>query len=356
MKAIMKSILRLLPGVLALLSAISCGGNRKPLLPNVSGKAGEVIVVMEKSDWESALGNKVREVLACDCPWLAQKEPLYSLVNITPSNFGDLFKVHRNILFFDIDKQSQKTGAFLRQDMWSHPQCVIKLSATDSADALRIFSSNEEVILNALEQAERDRIVTNTLLYENRPVFDAVSERLGGSPHFPSGYKLKKVTDDFAWVSYDTQQSVIQGVFVYKYPVAEGGEFTKEKIVERAVDVLRDNVPGMFDGTYMTVVDRVLKDSFHVTPTVKFLKYKGRDFAEMRGFWEVTDDFMGGPFVQHSFYSPDGSEIVVAMAFVYAPKYNKRQYLRQVESMLYSFEWRKAGAEGETEPAAEDAA
>jgi hypothetical protein len=27
-------------------------------------------------------------------------------------------------------------------------------------------------------------------------------------------------------------------------------------------------------------------------------------------------------------------------AFVYAPRYDKRSYLRQVESILYSFEWK----------------
>jgi hypothetical protein len=27
--------------------------------------------------------------------------------------------------------------------------------------------------------------------------------------------------------------------------------------------------------------------------------------------------------------------------FVYAPKFDKRQYLRQVEAIIYSFEWAK---------------
>ena len=45
---------------------------------------------------------------------------------------------------------------------------------------------------------------------------------------------------------------------------------------------------------------------------------------------------MGG-FVSHSFYSKDGSEVITVEAFVYAPKYNKRHYLRQVESLLYSW-------------------
>ena len=88
------------------LSLVSCGGRREALLPNVSGKAGEVIVVMKKADWEGALGSVTRDLLACDCPWLPLREPLYSLVNIAPSDLSNLFKVHRNIVFFDIDPQA----------------------------------------------------------------------------------------------------------------------------------------------------------------------------------------------------------------------------------------------------------
>lgn len=36
-----------------------------------------------------------------------------------------------------------------------------------------------------------------------------------------------------------------------------------------------------------------------------------------------------------------GKDIIVLEAFVFAPRYDKRQYLRQVESLLYSFEWKK---------------
>ena len=73
--------------VLAVLAAlaVSCGGSGKKLLPNVSGKAGEVIVVINQTDWEGEVGDALRELLASDCPFLPQREPLYTLVNITPS-------------------------------------------------------------------------------------------------------------------------------------------------------------------------------------------------------------------------------------------------------------------------------
>mgnify|MGYP000366951493 FL=1 len=46
------------------------------LLPSVSGKAGEVIIVMDRENWEGSLGADTRELLASDCPFLAQREPL----------------------------------------------------------------------------------------------------------------------------------------------------------------------------------------------------------------------------------------------------------------------------------------
>ena len=330
----MKRILSILATALVLTGLTSCGGGSgKTLLPNVSGKAGEVIVVIERADWEGALGNEVRELLAADCPWLYIREPLYSLVNVAPGGFADLFKIHRNIVIFQIDPQLVNSGLVIKNDVWAAPQIVMQISAHDADEALVILQEKGATVVSAIEQAERDRVIHNTLLYEERNIAQKVTETMGGSPHFPSGYKLKTLTDNFAWIA-DVKQYTQQGVFVYKYPALKDDNFTVENIIAKRNEVLKANVPGMFENTYMTT-------SEYITPTVQFVKYKDREFAETRGYWEVFGDYMGGPFVSHSFYSPDGSEIYVIEAFLYAPKYDKRQYLRQVESLLYSFEWKK---------------
>ena len=87
------------------------------------------------------------------------------------------------------------------------------------------------------------------------------------------------------------------------------------------------------------VEDSYMTTSMFVKPGIRFLKYHDLDFVETRGLWDTYNDYMGGPFVSHSFYSKDGKDIIVLEAWVYAPKYDKRQYLRQTESLLYSFEW-----------------
>lgn len=303
----------------------------KTLLPNVSGKAGEVIVVMDKDVWEASAGEEVRSLLGSACPYLPQREALYTLVNVAPGAFTDLFKIHRNIVYFNINAQNDTSGVFFRYDVWAKPQIVVQVSAYDDNSAKELVQQNGKLISAAIEQAERDRVINNTLLYEEKSIALKVREVFGGSPHFPMGYKIRKATDDFIWIA-DDKQYVYQDVLIYKYKAEKDHPFTSDNIISHRNEVMKNNVPGMVENSYMTT-------SEFFPPMIEYQKYKGRHFVQTRGMWEVKNDFMGGPFVSHSFYSPDGEDIIVAEAFVYAPRYDKRQYLRQVESLLYSWEW-----------------
>ena len=334
----MRNIVKIIFGIIATLSAVSCGNNTKPLLPNVSGKAGEVIVVVGKDNWEGNLGNEIGSLLARDCEYLPQREPLYSLVNLAPSAFSDMFKLHRNILIFNIDSSVAKQGVIYRTDVWARPQCVIQVNATCADSAIVVLRKNGENIAGAIEQAERNRVIANTLLYEEPKLGEVVSKMIGGRIQFPMGYNLKRVTDELIW-SADEKQDGTEGGFFYKCPVTDKTPFTEGNIIARRNAFLKEYVPATAEGSYMTT-------SVFVKPGIKFLKYHNLDFVETRGLWEVYNDYMGGPFVSHSFYSKDGKEIIALEAWVYAPKYDKRQYLRQTESLLYSFEWDKDGNDG----------
>ena len=329
----MKKITLWLTVIAAIIAAVSCKNqDRKPLLPSISGKAGEVLIVINKEYWEGSIGTDLRGLLASDYPYLPQKEPLYTLINITPGAFTDIFQIHRNILIVNIDSRTTQPAVLFRNDVWASPQCVIGLNAPDMESACRLIQDNGEKILATLEQAERDRVINNSVRYEEVTLRPAMAALTGGILHFPGGYSLKKQTDDFLWISYDTQYTN-QNFIVFKYP-ATGTEadFSLDTLMARSNEAMKANVPGMFENTYMII-------SNVVTPDVQYVKYRGREFAQMRGLWEVHKDYMGGPFVSHAFYSQDGNEIIVIEGFVYAPRYDKRHYLRQVESILYSFEW-----------------
>ena len=318
----------------AIIALTSCSEEkkRKALLPNISGKAGEVIVVIDKGNWEGVVGTALRDSLACETPYLPQREPLFGLVNVPQNAFTNMFQIHRNIIYVNVNSTVTEPGIVIRKDVWATPQTVIYVNAADSESAAQIIAENSAIMVTTIEQAERDRIIRNIKKYEELKLAQTVRGMVGGSPHFPSGYKLKKKTSDFIWIEYAIQD-VTQGILVYQYPVEEGKQMISlDSIIENSNEILKNNVPGMFDNTYMTT-------STAVRPGIEYKRYKGLEFAEVRGFWEVYNDYMGGPFVSHAFYSQDGQNVIVLQGFVYAPKYDKRQYLRQVESVIYSFEW-----------------
>ena len=333
MKRIIRNLALVCAAVLALASCHQ-EKTRKALLPNITGTAGEVIVVIGQNDWEGAVGTVLRDSLSREFPQLPQREPMFNLVNVPQAAFTSMFQVHRNIIVINISKDVTEPGVLYRNDVWAAPQTVIRVNAPDSETAVQLIKENTTTIIGMLEEAERARMIRNAKKYEERSIAPAVTEMVGGSPHFPSGYKIKKRTDDFIWVSYDPEY-VSQGILIYKYPVVEGEDMmSPENLVAANSKMLMENVPGMFENTYMII-------SNYAQPTVKYMKYHGLQFAEIRGLWEVHNDYMGGPFVTHVFYSPDGKYMIGLEGFVYAPKYDKRQYLRQVEAIIYSFEWAK---------------
>ncbi len=113
----MKKIIKTVICIAALISAVSSMNNTKTLLPNVSGKAGEVIIMVGQGQLGRESGQRDGGLLARDCEYLPQREPLYSFVNISPGAFSDMFKLHRNIVIFNIDSTVVKQGVVYRTDV-----------------------------------------------------------------------------------------------------------------------------------------------------------------------------------------------------------------------------------------------
>lgn len=330
----MKRILTYSLVAILALCAVSCNRNktRKALLPNISGKPGEIVVVITKGNWEGSFGSVLRDSLEAEFPFLPQSEPMYELVNVAPSGFTSMFQIHRNIIVANISADVTEPGVIYKGDVWAAPQCVIRINAPTEEIAVELFQKDCEKIKAVLEQAERARVIANTKRYEQRDLAPIVTAMAGGSPHFPSGYRLKGKKENFLWITYDPQFTE-QSILIYKYPVVEGKDMmSPESLLEAQSNMMKENVPGMFENTYMIV-------SPVIAPSVKYKKYGVHEFAELRGLWEVQGDYMGGPFVSHVFYTPDGQSMILMQVFVYAPKYDKKNYLKQIESVMYSFEW-----------------
>ena len=326
-------VLKLLVLALVAVFAASCNDSSELVKQNVGGKAGEIIIVANKAEWESEPGSELRSILATPYPYLPQSEPSYTLINIPHKSFTSLFEYHRNILILKVDPELKAEFRAV-EDVWAAPQTVIMITAPTKEEATKVIADNAEQLFNIINQAERNRIMRNSKRYEDVALRNFVADKFGGSPYFPKGYSLKKQTDNFVWISYETTY-INLGIFVYRIPYKDETSVQLEGLMAATNDIMQENVPGMVDNSYMTISSEIL-------PGLEVMKYKNRNFVEMRGLWEVKNDFMGGPFVIHAFYDKNNpKDIIVVEGFVYAPRYDKRDYIRQVESILYSFDWKE---------------
>lgn len=316
--------------ILYMSALTSCKGE-KDFKTTVSGKAGEIVIVIPKADWAAEAGNSLRSSLAIDYPFLNQREPMFTLINIPQSAFSKIFQLHRNIIIITLDTSFEEPKMAVQENVWAKPQTVVTISGRTGAEVSKIIDENSEKLATVFEQAERNRVISNSKKYDNPTLNALVSQAFGGSLYFPQEYSLKKQTDEFIWISYEPTYRN-QGIFIYQYPYSESDPISLQSVLTHRDEMLKRHVPGMFDNSYMIT-------STFIEPSFKWMRYKGRDFAEIRGFWEVENDFMGGPFVSHAFLDKDKKNVIVVEAFLYAPKDNKRNYLRQTESILYSFEW-----------------
>ena len=55
---------------IAIFSINSCTSDRKKLLPNISGRSGEILLLLSKEKWDSEVGDTLRAVLQDDVIFL----------------------------------------------------------------------------------------------------------------------------------------------------------------------------------------------------------------------------------------------------------------------------------------------
>lgn len=318
---------------LILLVTVSCnhGKVKQAMLPGISGKSGEVLVVIEKHNWDGDIGNILKDILMQPVPGLPQIEPLFNPFDVPEKAFTDIFKMHRNIVYTKIDNNVENEGLFVDNNKWAEPQLVIYITAKNSDNFKSVLNQNSDKLLGLLFKAERDRLMRNYKAYPEPAVVNKLAAKSGVKLVIPKGYTIDMDTTNFVWIAHETPD-ISQGIFVYNYPFTNDSTFTLNYLVSKRNQVLKQFVHGAIDGTYMTTETQVM-------PTFKAYNHNNQYTAELRGLWKLENGFMGGPFVSITRVDEKNNRIVTVEGYVYAPKFNKRNYMRQLEAIIYSFDW-----------------
>lgn len=297
------------------------------LLPTVTGKPGQVLVVSPTVIVETPLGLALREVLEAEYLYIPQSEPSFDLTFITDRAFTTVLQTFRNIIWLVPHADSAQCSLGVATDRWAAPQSVFYLSGPDIESIAGYVRESGSLLYQALEQAERDRLFLQYAKLRNEVLSTAIADRFGYPLTVPAGYQIRRDTADFLWVSLETPD-ISQGLIIHKMP-DRGDAFSLDTILSHRDYWTSRFVPGPTDGTYMVV-------GTAIPPDITRLHIKGDTLERVRGFWEVHGHAMGGSFLSYSRRTSGGDSVVTVGGYIYAPRFKKRDYVRELEAILLS--------------------
>ena len=71
-------------------------------------------------------------------------------------------------------------------------------------------------------------------------------------------------------------------------------------------------------------------------PVAENVTIQGQYGLEIKGIFQSQNIQFGGMFISLSFVHPKTQKLITLDSYVYAPKFGKREYLRELEAMIYS--------------------
>jgi len=320
-----KFLLYLLP--LLAISFHSC--DNETLLPNASGAPYEVLVVMDDNLWKGDAGRALFDVLSANTPGVAQAENMFRISRISPVHLDNMTKVARNIIIVEISEKYSKSKIAYKKNAWAKPQAVVIINAPDVESFINVMIEYNEAITEFLVNYERERQIAFNRKNHNREATEKVKEIFGVQLYIPSNLKKFTTANHFFWASNMSLEKR-QDIIVYSYPYTDPNTFTKEFLLQKRDSVLRANLPGPKEGSYMAT------ERTRFEPSFKTIWKNGRYCAEIRGWWRVEGDMMGGPFISHTQLDEINNRVITVEGFVYAPGHAKRNLIRQLEAVVYS--------------------
>lgn len=330
--------LQIIAAVVIISSLVSCEEEGTNVLPRYTGSLGEVVVIMPKTDWNGPPGGYFRDLLGRFYPHLPQAEPFFTALHFSPGEVSNIIDNHRNIIRVRIDPQVSDTTFKLVREKNANDQLYFTMTAPDSLALKSLIDEAGQKMIDLIDEKEVSRIAERYRKEKEKQVIDSIKGHLGVELRLPRGTEIVKAEGDFMWLLRSrmryvgsTGHDVNQGIFVYSYPYLSDSAFTMKEIIAKRDSVLKKYVPGPAEGSYMTTEMRF-------PPTTEVIDFNGHYAAETRGLWKTENYFMGGPFLSLTVYDEENERIVCVGGYVFAPKFDKRDYVRQVEAMVYSLE------------------
>ncbi len=327
----MKTVKILFIVLITSLTFVSCDEMNERVLPSATGKAGDLLIVTDSLYYNNQTGDAIKQIFSQEQVGLPQREPLFSLIQVPHRSFARLFHPMRNIIMINIEKESS-IKLTVRKEVWSASQLVVTITAPSDEIAAETISKNAGVLLDYFNNKEITRLQAKHRVNANSKNAQYIHDKFGLRLNLDELYIVAAESEDFLWMRKDKTaggHQIIQGIMIYTYPYISDSTFEIANLVEKRNSYTRKYVEGANEGSYMLSYKEYV-------PIQKEISLNGVYLNELRGLWHMHRDFMGGPFINYSLVDEKNNRVITIDGYVYSPKFDKREFLREQEALIKS--------------------
>jgi hypothetical protein len=328
--------------------------SREELLPASSGLLGELVVISDVKSLDSNYKVLIKSVFGEKLAGFPPPgEASFKVLFTDETYFRGYFKAHHNVFVLltsdNLDRmtatfgESNKTkvkdiiaseGAlgWKQKNLWAKSQNVFYVTAS-STEAMKTKLQNRKQDL--LDIAFEHEVQTGSKkLYvkpSNSDSFYHSSLRTKGyGLRKPNSYRVAINEPHFAWLRKSPANKEQEfGVLMFDVPYVSEDQLDTDKLIEIRNSFTKKHIPGEYDGSYM-------KYSDVFTPDRRDINFKKRFCADIRGWWDMEVDFMGGPSIIKAVVDEENRRIIFVEGFLFYPNEKKSIALRELDLILNS--------------------
>ncbi len=306
---------------------LACDSQKKTkYIPKSNGKINTITAVMSSRYWNGELGELMRESFSEEYKGLPQKEPIFNLNFIPLRTFSGFVRENRNIIL--IQKDSKSTLSF-KKNLYASPQVLFKINGKNEEEIFEKFLSQKEEIFNLFknqELAEKTRRIKLSLMNSS-----SLRSTLGIDLQIPSVYNVFTTSSNqkSIWIQKETKKGSINIIVHELNNYDEINEYNLDKVIETRDSIGAKFVPGRNPNSHM-ITEKAYE------PYINKLKLNGYESVETRGTWELTKDFMAGPFINYIVRDSVNKRNLLLDGFVFSPSSLKREMIFELEAIFRS--------------------
>ncbi len=349
----------------AVLALSACGD--VDYRPSAIGPASQITVVMDPAGWEGPLGAAVRAELAPAIGTLPAPEPLFELRHVALRTQADLERVQaqKNVVIAAPLSDSTNAASVLRgalapdtreaiesgrsvvasrSNLWRRDQQVFFLAADSAGRLVETVQNRGEALRDTFNLLARQRLYEEMFDRGRQPELEAqLMENHGFAVNAQHDYVVAadtSLTDStgFVYLARVVSAQSWRRMMIWYKEDGDPATLTPQWIQATRDSLAQQWIQGSVGGFSRIDYRRPLE--------VEEVDFLGRYGYEMRGLWHLVDVQEdgslyqyggGGPFVTYAFYDQGQDRLYLIDGMVFAPDYDKREFLRQMEVIAYTF-------------------